>query len=107
MSKLERDYQAKLIRRIRAMFPNCMILKNDSSYIQGIPDFTILYNEHWAVLEIKASPYSPHQPNQDWYIQELSYMSFAAFIYPENEDEVLRDLQQAFKSRRPARVSQR
>jgi len=31
-------------------------------------------------------------------------MSFAAFIYPENEAEVLHALQRAFEHRRPTRI---
>ncbi len=42
-SKLERDFQAKLIKELISMFDGCIDLKNDSSYIQGIPDLTIFY----------------------------------------------------------------
>jgi len=102
---LERYYQAELIKRIRRRFQDCIILKNDTDYIQGMPDLTILYEDRWAVLEVKASEDACSEPNQDWYINRLNDMSFAAFIYPENEEEVLDALQQAFRSRRPTRVS--
>jgi len=102
---LERYYQAELIKRIRRRFPDCIILKNDTDYIQGMPDLTILYEDRWAVLEVKASEDARSEPNQDWYVNRLNDMSFAAFIYPENEGEVLDALQQAFRSRRPTRVS--
>lgn len=101
----ERDYQAKLIKELRLLFPGCVILKNDTDYIQGIPDLTILYRNFWAVLEVKASCDAAVQPNQDYYVGLLDNMSFAAFIYPENEEDVLNDLQQAFQPRRAARVS--
>jgi hypothetical protein len=97
---LESVYQAELIRRLRNRFLGCLILKNDSSYIQGIPDLTILYRNRWAMLEVKASENSPEQPNQEFYVTTLDAMSFAAFIYPENEEEVLDDLQSAFERRR-------
>lgn len=103
---LESAYQAKLIRRLRDLFPGCVILKNDTDYMQGIPDLTILYHGRWAVLEVKASRRSPEQPNQQYYIDQLDHMSFAAFIYPENEEDVLHDLQQALRPRRHARLSQ-
>lgn len=86
---LERDYQAQLIKRIKREFPSCIILKNDSAYIQGIPDLAILFGKKWAMLEVKASEDSVVQPNQGYYVQTLNKMSFAAFIYPENEEEVL------------------
>lgn len=101
----ENIYQAKLIRKLRRRFPDCMIMKNDTDYIQGIPDITILYGDRWAVLECKTSENARHQPNQDWYVARMNEMSFAAFIYPENEEEVLYALQQAFGSNRSTRVS--
>ena len=101
----ENQYQAKLIRKLERRFPGCVILKNDSSYRQGIPDLILLWNDFWAGLEVKASPTSPSQPNQDYYVEQLNEMSFAAYIYPENEREVLDALQQAFESPRRACIS--
>jgi len=103
----EAVYQAKLINKIKRMFPGCIILKNDTDYLQGIPDLLILYRRSWAALEVKASARSPEQPNQDYYVDVMDGMSFAAFIYPENEEEVLDALQQAFRPRRRARVPER
>ena len=48
MAKLERDFQGQLIKDIKQMFPGCIVMKNDSSYIQGIPDLLILYKDKWA-----------------------------------------------------------
>ena len=104
---LESAYQAKLIKRLEFMFPGCLILKNDSSYRQGVPDIVILFNRRWAMLEVKRSARERKQPNQQHYVDMLDEMSFASFIYPENEEEVIRDLQHALQARRPARVSQR
>lgn len=95
MGKLERDYQAKLIKKLKSIYPDCIIMKNDSSYIQGIPDLIILEGEHWAGLEVKKSPTSNHRPNQDYYIDKMNNMCYASFIYPENEEVVLDELQQA------------
>lgn len=95
---LERDFQPKLIREIRKRFPGCIIIKNDPTYIQGMPDLLILYEDKWAMLEVKQNEFSPHRPNQDYYIDKLNEMSFAAFIFPENYEEVLDGLQQTFES---------
>lgn len=97
---LESKYQAQLIKRLRVMFPGCVILKNDTDYIQGIPDLLILWGRRWAALEVKAREDAPHQPNQDYYVELMDEMSFADFICPETEEEVLRDLQQAFRARK-------
>ena len=42
-SRLERGFQDDLIDDLKSMFPGCMIMKLDASYIQGIPDLLILY----------------------------------------------------------------
>jgi hypothetical protein len=104
---LESAYQAKLIKKLRALFPGCVILKNDSSYLQGIPDIIILFRDRWAVLEVKRSRTEPYQPNQEYYILMLNEMSFAARIDPSNEQDVLDALQHAFEFCGNARVSKR
>lgn len=96
----ESAFQARLIKRLKEMFPGCIVLKNDAGYIQGFPDLTILWKEHWATLECKKDAKARHQPNQEYYVNATDEMSFSRFVYPENEEEVLRDLQQAFGIRR-------
>lgn len=96
-SVLERDFQRKLIQKLKKLLTGCVIMKLDSSYIQGIPDLLILYKDKWAVLEVKRSATASHQPNQDYYVKQLNDMSFSRFIYPENEEEVLDDLYKAFQ----------
>lgn len=93
---LESEYQKRLIEELQLRFPGCFILKNDSSYRQGIPDLLVLYGDRWAMLEVKAHAKASHQVNQDYYVELLDGMSFAAFIYPENQEVVLHALQQAF-----------
>lgn len=101
----ESKFQAKLIIKLYKMFPGCVILKNDSSYQQGMLDLLILYNDQWAALEVKASASSDKQPNQDHFVKQFGKMSFSSYIHPDNEEEVLDALQQTFKPSRRARVS--
>jgi Holliday junction resolvase-like predicted endonuclease len=101
----ENAYQARLIKKLYRLFPGCEILKNDSGYRQGLLDLTILCGDKWAMLEVKAHANAKEQPNQNYFLEKFGKMSFAAKIYPENEEEVLAALQEAFSSRRPARVS--
>lgn len=103
----ESQYQARLIRQLRSLFPGCVILKNDPEYLQGIPDLVIFYGDRWAMLEVKARARAPRQPNQDYYVQLLNEMSFAAFIDPSNEQDVLCGLEQALAPSGPARLSER
>ena len=98
----ESGFQRKLIEEIKERFPGCVVMKNDPGYIQGIPDLTILYNDRWAVLETKKEEGAKHQPNQDRYVEKLNSMSFSAFIFPENKEEILDGLEKAL---RPARGS--
>lgn len=90
--KKENSYQPTVIEKLESMFPGCIIQKEDPEYIQGIPDLLILYNDKWATLECKKSKDEPHQPNQDYYVDVMNEMSFSRFIFPENEEDVLKDL---------------
>ena len=83
---LENKFQSNLIKEIKKLFPDCIVLKNDSSYIQGIPDLLILYKNKWASLEVKKSATASHRPNQNYYVEKMNKMSFSRFIFPENKD---------------------
>ncbi len=91
----ENKFQANLIREIQTRFPGCIVMKNDSSYIQGIPDLLILYKDRWASLEVKKDEKASHRPNQDYYVQKMNEMSFSKFVYPENRKEIMYELEQA------------
>lgn len=94
---LERNFQAGLIREIKDRIPGCVVLKNDANYLQGFPDISVIYGLHIGVLECKKSADEPHQPNQDYYVEHINEQGgFARFIYPENRNEVLDELQQSF-----------
>ena len=83
----ESDYQHDLIKKIKDKFPGAYVMKNDSSYIQGIPDLTVLWKDKWATLECKKSQKDYEKdftPNQHGYVDEMNSMSFSSFIFPEN-----------------------
>jgi hypothetical protein len=93
---LENKFQAKLIKELKKEFPGCMVLKNDPTYLQGVPDLLVLYKDKWCALEVKKSATAKHQPNQDYYVDKMNEMSHSAFIFPENKDQVLDDLRKTF-----------
>ena len=93
---LESKFQADLKKELEKRFPGCIVTKLDSSYIQGIPDLLVLWRDKWAVLECKKNGSAKKQPNQEYYVEKMNEMSFSKFIYPENKEEVLHELQQAF-----------
>lgn len=94
----ESVFQGKLIKELKKMFPGCIVVKNDPTYIQGIPDLLVLFENKWAALESKKSEGAHKQPNQEYYVKRMDEMSFSRFIYPENKEKVLYELQQAFES---------
>lgn len=99
MAKKESDFQRSLIASIKTILPGSMVMKMES-YIQGFPDLLILYGDRWAALECKRNEHAHRQPNQTYLVEKLNGMSFARFIYPENKEEVLHDLQRSFESER-------
>ena len=96
MTKKERDFQSDLIKELEARYEGCVVLKNDPRHKQGFPDLTVLHGRRWAVLECKRGKSDSHQPNQDHYVNKLNKMSYSSFIFPENKDEVLRELDSVF-----------
>ena len=100
---LESAFQAGLIKKIKKLLPGAMVMKLDAGYMSGIPDLIILYGKRWAALEVKRSRKAPKRPNQDYFISKMNAMSFARFIFPENEEDVLNELQSALKPSRRAR----
>lgn len=95
-AQLESGFQDRLIEKLKELFPGCMVFKMDQR--QGIPDLLILYESKWASLECKKSAKARRQPNQEYYVEVMNGMSFSRFISPENKEEILRELQQAFRS---------
>lgn len=96
--KRENEYQADLIKTIKRRFPDSIVMKNDPNYIQGIPDLCVLHKDRWALLEVKKSKEEPHQPNQDFYVNKANGWSYGAFIFPENEEEVLNAVERIFET---------
>ncbi len=94
----ENKFQSELIKELKRRFEGCIVLKNDPNYIQGIPDLTIFYKDKWATLECKQDALAERQPNQEYYVSVMNAMSYSNFIYPENKEEILDELEQAFSS---------
>ena len=93
---LENKFQAKLIKEIKEEFPGCIVLKNDPTYIQGVPDLLVMHNTKWAGLECKKDAKAKKRPNQDYYVEKMDDLSFARFVSPENKDEVMAELKHHF-----------
>lgn len=99
---LERDFQKKFIAKLKALFPGCIILKNNAKYKDSIPDLSFFYKNRYAFFEMKKSFHDylkslKNQPNQRYYIDKLNDWSFASYVYPENMKEVIDRLVEEFK----------
>ena len=92
----EREYQKGLVKRLKAKFPGCYVIKNDAQLKQGIPDLLVLYKDKWVALEVKKTKTAGHRPNQDLHVKRMNEMSYASFIFPENEEQVLKELEEVF-----------
>lgn len=94
----EGEYKTGLQKRLEYRFPDAYIFKTDASQKRGAPDLIILFGDRWAALEVKKSRNARHRPLQDRRIAQLNHMSFAAIIFPENEEEVIYEMERAFKA---------
>lgn len=94
----ENKFQSQVIRDLHDEFPGSIVLKNDANYLQGIPDLTLFWQNHWAMIECKKSANEPYQPNQPYYLELTKAMSYSATIYPGNEREVYDGIRKAFES---------
>lgn len=94
----ESKFQKEVIDEIKQRLPGAMVLKNDPTYIQGIPDLTVFYKNKWATLECKDDEKAAERPNQAYYVSKMNAMSFSRKIYPQNREEVLNEMEQSFKS---------
>ena len=99
----ESDFQHGLIEEIKMRFPGAIVTKFDAKYKQGFPDLIIFWKDRWAALECKRSATAKHQPNQEHYVDILNRMSFSRFVYPENKEEVLDEMERSFLSGRDSR----
>lgn len=90
-------FKKNLKKDLKEMFPGAIITQMDPNDIQGIPDLLILWNDKWATLECKQSKTATHRPNQDYYVDKMNHMSYSSFIYPENKEVILNELQQALR----------
>ena len=95
---LENKFKTKLATEIKERFPGAKVFHLNPNECQGAPDLIILYQNKWAALEGKKSATASHRPNQDYWVDTYNEMSFARFIYPENKEEILNELQNLFLS---------
>jgi hypothetical protein len=75
-------------------------LKIDRTYLQGFPDRIFLFGNTYAAIEFKDEENAERQPNQEYYVDLIDKYTYSNFVYPENEEQVLYELQTTFRPRR-------
>lgn len=98
MARLEKDFQKNLVRRLRSELPDTIVMKADANQVQGYPDLLILGPRgRYCNLEVKREKSASHRPNQDYFVEKINDDGgFAAFIYPENQDEIMQAVKDYF-----------
>ena len=97
---LENKFKTNLIKELKNRFEGCEVFHLNPLEKQGIPDLLILFKKKWAMLEGKKSSNASRRMNQEFYVNKYDKLSFARFISPENKEEVLNELEQAFRTKR-------
>lgn len=100
MGLRETQFRSKFLKKLKRALPECFVIINDPTYIQGIPDVLVLNYDRWAMLEFKRHSNADRRPNQDYYVRLFDEMSYSSFVYPENEEIVLDEIQLALSPRR-------
>lgn len=95
---LESKFKKDTIRRISRKFSKLDLDFIDTSMYRSVPDTFIIAPYVWAALEFKRSEDAPQRPNQNHHIERLNRKGYASFVFPENVEEVLNDLEVLFLS---------
>ncbi len=95
---LESKFKKSFLQRVRARLQIDLDIISPDTMMRDYPDTFILGPDRWAALEFKRERNAAHQPNQDYHVARLNRKSFARFVYPENAEEVLDDLEELFTS---------
>lgn len=98
-TKKENEYQAYIMKKLRKTYGDDYVIKIPGYVLQGIADIEVTHGAKYARLEAKAYKDAAHRPNQEYRINEINKQGgFARFIYPENEKEVLKELNDFFNN---------
>ena len=97
MAGPEAKFQSNLKKSLKSKFDDCYIFKTNCNEMQGAPDLLVAWRGKCGYLECKRSATASHRPNQDYRVNKINEEGgFARFIYPENRDEVLKEMEEFF-----------
>ncbi len=89
---LEKDFQAKIVKWLKAK--GCIVLKyqQNATTRASIPDVVFLKDGFWGAIEVKKSKTAKYRPGQKEMVSKLDAMSWAKVVYPECWGEVQAEL---------------
>lgn len=90
----EAKFQAKIISWLKKQ--GCLPIKYEQNATTkaGIPDIIFFKEGFWGALEVKKSKTAKFQPLQKEMIAKMDEMSWARAVYPENWDEIKKELEE-------------
>lgn len=94
---LEKDFQAKIVKWLRAK--GCVVLKyqQNATTRASIPDILFLKEGFWGAIEVKKSRTAKYRPGQKETVAKMDAMSWARVVYPENWTEVQKELTEVLR----------
>ena len=96
---LESEFKKLVKQRIKYRFASLVLdFIEPLGHNRSMPDLIILGPRVWAALEFKRAKDSPLRPNQLYHVMRMKEKGYATFIFPENLEEVLDELERLFTS---------
>ena len=94
----EATFRTKWLNKFKKLSPDIFIEFADPKRKNGIPDVIIFYKKKYARLETKRSKNASKRLHQQYYIDYFNSQGiYAAFLTPENQEEVYNALRRYFK----------
>ena len=94
---LEKDFQKKVIQFLKKQ--GCFVLKyeQNATTIAGVADIFFCKEGFYGWLECKKSKTARFRPGQKEFIAKMDEWSYARAIYPENYDEITKELKEILR----------
>lgn len=88
----ESDFQAKVIKQLKAL--GLAVVKNQAGpgVPTGFPDLSWWYKSKYGFLEVKRSQKAPFRPRQEKWLEQLGTWGYARVVFPENYDIIKEEI---------------
>ena len=88
----ESDFQAKVIKQLKAM--GLAVVKNQAGpgVPTGFPDLSWWYKSKYGFLDVKRSQKASFRPRQKEWLEQLRSWGYARVVFPENYDIIKEEI---------------